>query len=220
MIQMGIAGVAVSMRTLSSSLLILVLAAGCGGDEDAGVDGGADAVDAGVDAGVGPTSAAPYINRDTDLATENVDVNMDSSCGRPDLEDTQALSDSGQVNRNVHIDACLFGADGEAELDGQATFESSGVGFISACPDPDTDMDGANGPKTATASDTDGDTLNDRCVQSGYEEKDDVRGDREFHARFNSDAETGVQTVVFCHDSNGDGCADETVTRTIAITWQ
>lgn len=210
------------MRTLSSLFLMLVLAVGCGGDDDPEVDGGGGgAADAGgADAGAAPTSAAPYINRDTGLATENVDVNMDSTCGRPDLEDTQERSDDGMVNRNVHIDACLFGADGETELDGQATFESSGVGFISACPDPDTDMDGTNGPKTATASDTNGDTLNDRCVQSGYEEKDAVAGDREFHARFNSDSETGVQTVVFCYDVNGNGCADETLTETITITWQ
>ncbi len=96
----------------------------------------------------------------------------------------QKLSDPGATNRNVHNDACFFEgyrSDGNvSDIDAPATFDSFGVGSISACPDPD----GA-GPKVAVLSDRNGDGRNDRCFQSGYQDKGqlgvvDVAGDFEF----------------------------------------
>ncbi len=89
-------------------------------------------------------------------------------------------------------------------MDAQVSFESSGVGVISACPDPDGD-----GPKTVT---NDGTT----CTMSGYQET--FPGELEYHARLNSE-EAGTQTVVFCADPEGNGCDDATISDTITITW-
>ena len=199
--------------------LALATVAACGEDGGSQVPDANRPIDAAklIDAASGPTRAVAYINRDTGMPTENSDVDMGSGCAAPDVSDTQVNSDTGMTNRNVHIDACLFGAGGDM-LDGQATFESSGVGSISACPDPDAIMGGANGPKTATSTDTDGDMRKDRCVQSGYQTKG-TPGDNEFHARFNNDAGAGTQTVIFCFDASGDGCADETPKTTVTITW-
>lgn len=158
--------------------------------------------------------AASYINPDLGAATANPDVAANSECETPDQEDTQRLSDAGAANRNVHNDACLFTDRAmTTKLDGPATFESSGAGFISACPDPD-----AAGAKTATLTDTNGDGRNDRCTQGGFQARG-IDGDGEFHARLNNNTTAGLQTVVFCSDANLNGCADESVKQTIRITW-
>lgn len=159
--------------------------------------------------------AASYINRDTGMPTENSDVNFYSSCRSPDREDYQALSDKGTTNRNVHNDACLFYgrySDGRP-FDGPVSFDASGVGVISACPDPD----GA-GPKTAVLTDRNGDGRKDRCRQSGYQTKG-TAGDLEYHVRLNNDSTPGDQYVTFCYDKNGNGCADESIKKTIVIHW-
>lgn len=151
-------------------------------------------------------SASSYINPDNGAATENENVDDDSSCETPDQDDTQTVSSAGGTENNVHNDACLFDALG-FEVDAQVSFESSGVGVISACPDPDGD-----GLKTATLS---GDGLT--CTLSGYQETG-MAGDFEYHARLNSEV-AGTQTVVFCDDPEGNGCDDATISDTITITW-
>lgn len=156
--------------------------------------------------------ASSYINPDIGAATANPDVNANSSCFNPDQSDTQKLSPAGTTTNNVHNDACFLGRDGQ-KLDGPASFQSFGVGSISACPDPD----GA-GPKVAILSDTNGDGRNDRCFQSGYQDKG-TAGDDEFHARLNNTGPTGKQTVVWCSDSDRNGCADEWNKSTISINW-
>ncbi|CAN5256708.1 hypothetical protein BH24CHL10_BH24CHL10_08030 [soil metagenome] len=149
-------------------------------------------------------SAASYINPDTGAATENPDVDPASECETPDQSDTQEVSPAGETINNVHNDACLFDESG-IDVDAQVSFESSGVGVISACPDPDGD-----GPKTAT---NDGTT----CTMSGFQETG-MPGDLEYHARLNSE-EAGTQTVVFCADPEGNGCDDATISDTITIDW-
>ncbi len=174
-----------------------------------------------------PARAVSYINPDTGAATANADVDPSSSCFSPDQYDQQKLSDPGTANRNVHNDACFFGGsdrkwgddrygDGDQpdeKGDGPATFQSTGVGFISVCPDPD----GA-GPKVAILSDTNGDGRNDRCFQSGDQEKG-IAGDQEFHARLNNTTTTGDQYVTWCYDPDRDGCSNEYIKDRIAIKW-
>jgi len=116
------------------------------------------------------------------------------------------------TNRNVHNDACFLDDRGN-KVDGPASFQSFGVGFISACPDPD----GA-GPKTAKLSDTNGDGRNDLCFQSSYQERG-TAGDFEFHARLNNTTTTGSQKVVWCSDSDANGCGDEWNKSRITIDW-
>lgn len=101
-------------------------------------------------------------------------------------------------------DACLF--DGRNRFDGPASFETSGVGGFSACPDPD----GA-GPKVAVLS-------GNRCYMSGYQTTG-MAGDTEFHARLNNTTTEGEQTVVFCYDPENNGCFDASVTSSITISW-
>jgi len=160
----------------------------------------------------GGVRAASYINRDTGAATENPDVNRGSSCANPDQRDQQRLSDPGAANRNVHNDACFLDDKGE-KVNGPASFQSSGVGFISACPDPD----GA-GPEYARLSDTNRDGRNDLCFQSSYQ-KTGAAGDFEFHARMNNTSMPGTQYVVWCADPDANGCRDEKVTDDISIKW-
>jgi len=79
--------------------------------------------------------AASYVNPDDGGATENPDVEVDSSCARPDRKDRQQLSDRGATSDDVHNDACCLDREGQNEND-PASPESSGVGSTSACPDP------------------------------------------------------------------------------------
>ena len=159
-----------------------------------------------LQAGPRPVS---YINPDTGAATQNPDVEPGSNCATPDQTDTQTVGDEATGAGNVHNDACLLDALG-ANVDAQVAFQSTGVGVISACPDPD----GA-GPKTATNSA--GRTL---CVQSGFETggANGAVGDGEYHIRLVS-ATPGTQTVAFCADPEGDGCANAAATSAITVTW-
>ena len=131
--------------------------------------------------------AVSYINPDTGAATQNNDVNPNSSCFAPDQYDMQQFSNPGMANRNVHNDACFLDDRGNKVGKGiGATFELRGVGFINACPDPD----GA-GPERAILSDRNGDGRNDRCVQTSYQDLGtpgvaDRPGDFEYHARINN----------------------------------
>jgi len=179
-----------------------------------GAAGAAGAYERSGDRSDGSTrgQASSYINPDTGMATANPDVDPNSSCFRPDQYDMQRFSDPGTANRNVHNDACFL--DNGVKVDGPASFQSSGVGFISACPDPD----GA-GPKVAVLSDRNGDGRNDLCFQSGYQMKG-VAGDLEFHARMNNNTGmAGTQTVTWCSDADRDGCSDERNKSTIRIDW-
>ncbi|MEO6654025.1 MAG: LPXTG cell wall anchor domain-containing protein [Ilumatobacteraceae bacterium] len=161
-------------------------------------------------AGAGqPLRPVSYINPDTGAATANPDVDPASKCATPDQSDTQTVGNEATGAGNVHNDACLLDGLG-ANVDAQVAFQSAGVGVISACPDPD----GA-GPKTATNS-----TDRKLCVQSGFETggANGTAGDGEYHIRLVS-ATPGTQTVTFCADPEGDGCANATTTSTITVTW-
>jgi hypothetical protein len=149
-----------------------------------------------------------YVNPDLGLPTENTNANPNSDCDSPDDNDTQQLSDPGQTNRNVHNDACLLrnGASGDP-VDTAVSFEISGVGEFSSCPDPD----GA-GPKTSTNSGS-------RCYLTGYQETGNP-GDLEYHSRVNNDDQPGNTTVTFCVDPNNSGCGDAKTKDRIQITWQ
>lgn len=152
-----------------------------------------------------PVEASAYINADVGLETANENVPDDSSCETPTQADTQTVSSEGGVENNVHVDACLFDVNGDY-IDASVSFESSGVGTISACPDPD-----AEGPKTSTSDGT-------TCTQSGFQLMG-APGRFEYHARFNSE-EAGTQTVLFCYDPEENGCgANDTILDTITITW-
>lgn len=156
--------------------------------------------------------AVSYINPDTGADTANTDVDPNSNCFAPDQYDTQRLSDAGTANRNVHNDACFLDDRGN-KVNGPASFQSYGVGFISACPDPD----GA-GPEFSLLTDTNGDGRADLCFQSAYQTKG-MAGDFEFHARMNNTSKPGTQTVVWCSDKDMNGCGDERNTSTIKINW-
>ena len=180
-----------------------------------------------------PVSAVAYINPDTGAATENGNVNGDSSCETPDKRDRQKLSAEGGSERNVHVDACVVDGDGEA-FDGTVTFESKGKGAISACPDPDQTIAQApqvmNGERVAYLHDHNGDGRNDHCHQTGYQMKD-AAGDDEYHVRVNNDSTAGRQRVFFCFDPeqdpaadangqpSGHGCADADVTSRVVLRW-
>ncbi len=162
--------------------------------------------------GYGGVRAASYINPDNGMPTENPDVEDDSSCAEPDQKDRQQLSDPGKTNRNVHNDACFLDGKGQKK-NGPASFQSSGAGYISACPDPD-----GPGPEYAALSDTDRDGRMDLCFQSSYQQTGKA-GDFEFHARLNNDSKPGTQYVVWCADADRDGCRDERVKDDIRIEW-
>jgi len=167
---------------------------------------------AGAEPGV-PARASSYVNPDIGLATGNPDVNRDSDCGNPDILDLQVVGST-----NVHIDACLFTSEAprdadDSNVDAPASFQSLGVGFIMACPDPD-----LAGPKTSRLSDTDADGRNDLCAQSGYQTRAGIDGNFEYHARMNSTT-PGGQVVLFCHDADRDGCLDERVISVTVIVW-
>ena len=156
--------------------------------------------------------ASSYINPDTGSATANNDVDPNSSCFRADPYDMQMFSPAGTAKKNVHNDACFLDRNGK-KLDGPASFESRGVGVISACPDPDN-----AGPKTASLRDKNGDGRADLCFQSGYQTKG-IAGDLEFHARLNNTGMAGTQYVTWCSDKDADGCSDEWNKSSIRIDW-
>lgn len=84
--------------------------------------------------------------------------------------------------------------------DVQATWESDGPGELTDC--------------AGTASDNDADGLDDRCVIAA--------GDAEllYSAGIaNSAAEEGEQTLTFCVDPGGNGCADDPVYDTLTAVW-
>ena len=140
-----------------------------------------------------------YVNPDTGKATFNPNALASSDCGSPDQRDTQPLGDEATGMGNVHVDACLFS--GSSKVDVKAAFEVSGVGKVTGCPDAD-----MTGPKTATKTDT-------SCIQDGFE-----AANSEYHVRVTS-ATAGVQTVTFCADPEGDGCANAEATSVVRITW-
>lgn len=165
--------------------------------------------------------AASYINPDIGSATANPDVNANSSCFTPDQTDNQQFSTAGATNKNVHNDACFLDDRGNKVGKGiGATFESRGVGYISACPDPD-----GLGPEFARLSDTNGDGRNDRCTQSSYQDRGavgvaDVAGDFEYHARLNNNtATTGEQDVRWGLDRDLDGLGYRGPSNSITINW-
>ena len=161
----------------------------------------------------GARRAVSYINRDAGTASQNNGIPLGSDCGTPTRHDArQHVSRTDAAENNVHNDACLLDRDGR-KVDGRATYESYGVGYISACPDPD---DG--GSKTARLSDRDDDGRSDRCVQSGYQNKG-VAGDRQFHARFNSRGLVGLQSIRWCYDRGETGCHDDDIQDHITIRW-
>ena len=197
-------------RTLAagatSGFLLLSFAGAAGAWGDGGSYGGGSYGDQ-------QGRASSYINPDTGMATANPDVDPNSSCFNPDQFDRQAFSPPGTATKNVHNDACFLGRDGR-KLDGPATFESRGVGFINACPDPDN-----AGPKVAILRDRNGDGRADFCFQSGYQQKG-MAGDFEFHARLNNNTGmAGTQYVTWCSDSNRNGCDDEWNKSSIRIDW-
>ena len=150
-------------------------------------------------AGAAGERPVAYVNPDTGKPTLNPNARASSDCGSPDQSDTQPLGDEATGTGNVHVDACLF--DGTTKVDTKAAFEVSGVGKVTACPDSD-----MTGPKTATKTDT-------SCLHDGYEE-----ANSEYHVRVTS-ATAGVQTVTFCADPEGDGCANAESTSVVRITW-
>lgn len=184
-------------------------------------------------AGNHPTRAVAYINPDTGAATENGNVKDDSDCGMPDRRDRQKLSAAGGSEKNVHVDACLTTEDGAA-YDGTVTFESRGVGAISACPDPDQAVAQVsqvmNGERVAYLHDHNGDGRNDHCHQTGYQVKD-AAGDDEYHVRLNNDTKAGRQKLIFCFDPQqdaaadasgqptGHGCTDADVRSSVIVRW-
>jgi hypothetical protein len=140
-----------------------------------------------------------YVNPDRGKDTDNPNVADGSECETPVQSDTQPLGDEASGKGNVHVDACLF--DGTTRVDTQAAFTVSGVGTIAGCPDPDKE-----GPQTSTKT---GST----CVLSSFEAENS-----EYHVRVVS-ATAGQQTVAFCADPEGDGCANAASTSTVRITW-
>ena len=157
--------------------------------------------------------AASYINRDTGAATQNGNIDLNSSCRFPDrYDEAQTVSPSASTANNVHNDACLLDNRGRKVDDG-STFESYGVGYISACPDPD-----SAGPKVSLLDAGPNGKPATRCRQSGSQSKG-IAGDGEFHARLNS-FEPGTQTVVWCYDEDQNGCFDDMIQDTIVIEWQ
>lgn len=140
----------------------------------------------------------------------NDNVAPDSSCLTPDRFDTQAVVSFDDGSTNVLLLGCLLAVSGNngSRVDGAASFETTGVGGVYSCPDPD----GA-GPKTATAADTDGDGLNNRCTVSGFEPNS-----TEYGVRLLSEI-AGAQVILFCPDANANGCADERVRSRTEINW-
>lgn len=140
----------------------------------------------------------------------NAGVDAGSSCATPDRFDTQSVTRFDDGSTNVQLSGCLLGTrdDTSSRVDATASFETTGVGGLYACPDPD-----GEGPKTSVATDTDGDGLDNRCTLSGYE-----AASSEYPVQLLSEI-VGTQVVLFCADANADGCADERVRSRAEINW-
>ncbi len=143
---------------------------------------------------------AAYINPDKGMPTENPNVAATSECETPIQTDTQPLGTEADGKGNVHVDACLFDA-ANMRVDTRAAFTVSGVGVISGCPDPDKE-----GPQTSMK-------VGSSCVLSNFE-----AANSEYHVRVVSGT-AGSQTVDFCADPEGDGCANAEQKSTVRITW-
>lgn len=152
-------------------------------------------------------------------------MNDGSDCSSPDRYDAQARSFPGSTARSVHNGACFFG-DGEggdlSTVDAPATFESSGRGYVSDCPDPD-----GVGLKFAALIDRNGDGRIDACFQSGYQDLGvpgiaDKPGDFQFHVRVNetTNRPAGEQRVVWGYDPDMDGLSDTDVKDKITVNWK
>lgn len=199
------------MRLTSKTLLVAALSAGSLTVTATGASagwGGYDRDDRG-----GDFRAVSYINGD---GGKNADVDPNSSCFNPDQYDMQAFSSTASGNpgnNNVHNDACFLDDRGNKVGDGiGASFQSSGTGYISACPDPD----GA-GPEFSRLRDLDGNGRNDSCFQSSYQEAGNA-GDDEYHARVNNTGMAGEQQVDWGLDQDGDGRIDGT-DDDIKVDW-
>lgn len=140
-----------------------------------------------------------YINADKGMPTENPNVSGDSECETPTQRDTQPLGTEADGKGNVHVDACLF--NGSTRVNTQAAFTVSGVGIISACPDPDKE-----GPQTSKKT-------GNSCVLSSFE-----AANSEYHVRVVSGT-AGQQTVRFCADPEGNGCGDAAQASTVRVMW-
>lgn len=149
-----------------------------------------------------PGRVVGYVRQDPGKTIFNPNVNDNSSCETPDRADAQRVSSPGTFDRQVHLDGCLFR--GAALTNGRATFESSGVGYVLVCPDPDND-----GPHTSRISD-----IKQRCYESSYQPSN-----HEFHVRLNNNTGPGIQTIRFCYDPDNNGCADETLVDRVTIRW-
>ena len=164
----------------------------------------------------GGLKTVSYINGD---AGKNADVDPNSSCFRPDQYDMQAFSSAASGNpgnNNVHNDACFL--DDRGNKVGKnigATFQSSGTGYISACPDPD----GA-GPAIRILRDLNGDGRNDSCFQSSYQENPALAaGNFEYHARVNNTGMAGSQDVKWGMDRDADGRIDDRNDDSVKVDW-
>ncbi len=201
----------ISRSFLVAALSAGTLAASATGASAYGSYGGYDGGDGGDN-----FKAVSYINGD---AGKNADVDPNSSCFRPDQYDMQAFSSAASGNpgnNNVHNDACFLDDRGNKVGQGiGASFQSSGTGYISACPDPD----GA-GPEFSRLRDLNGDGRNDSCFQSSYQDNPNLAaGDDEYHARVNNTGMAGDQEVKWGMDRDADGRIDSRDDDDIKVTW-
>jgi len=106
------------------------------------------------------------------------------------------------------IYGCLL-TSGGVPFDGPATFESTGVGYITNCQDPDGD-----GPKTAVSRDRNNDGRVDYCHLSGV-------SDIGVHTTGVSDlfGRPGIQRLIFCFDPGNVGCRASRVQSQGVIRW-
>ncbi len=205
------------MRLTSKPLLVLAISAGTLAATATGATAGWGGYDG------GGLKTVSYINNDRGTATNNADVNDNSSCFTPDQYDMQQFSDAGTANRNVHNDACSLGGNGNKRgADIGATFLATGTGFISACPDPDGNLTG--GPQFRILKDTNGDGRNDACFQSAYQDRGalgvaDVAGDFEYHARVNNTGQAGAQDVEWGMDRDANLRLDEFRGDKVKVDW-
>ena len=208
------------MRLTSRSTIVAALSAGTLAASATGAfaygsygDGGSYG---GGSYGGGNFRAASYINGD---AGKNADVDPNSSCFNKDQYDMQAFSSAASGNpgdKNVHNDACFLDDRGnKVGKDIGATFQSSGTGYISACPDPD-----GTGPAIRILRDLNGDGRNDSCFQSSYQENPALAaGNFEYHARVNNTGMAGSQQVKWGVDRDGDGRIDSRDADAVKVDW-